>query len=62
MSREQSGGIAAQIAILIASRRAGDKLGERVARRRLREDYGVRLAFAGAARTAQERRTVEVSK
>ena len=46
MAQQGTDGLAAQIAILIASRRAGDRLGERVARRRLEKDYGVRLAFS----------------
>jgi len=48
MSNLEPNGLAAQIAILIATRKAGDRLGEQVARRRLRKEYGVRLAFSGS--------------
>jgi len=51
MKHRQSDGIAALLAIVIASRRAGDELGERVARKRLQQDYGVRIAFAAGPAT-----------
>lgn len=54
-------GLAALIAILVATRRAGDRLGERVARRRLQRDYGIRLAFA-TEKPAPNQRTAEAPK